>query len=491
MPATTQVYAITDRCGSYHLFYRRQGLRTLLSTSSAVLAQCGPAVFDPVGLHEFVATGVIYEDRTLWSDVRKVPGGCVLTIAGNGDLQSEPYWSFADVPAETLTLDEADSALRNALGSVLNALSTAEYPLVSDLTGGYDSRLLLSALLASKQPFTTTVTGQADDPDVRVAADIAQRFGLKLEVIQPLRELPPDLLMRALHMTDGECDMFEYANILHTQSSHVAGHAASLNGSFGELARGYWWELLWPKLGRMQVLDANMLSRRRFAALPYEAGLFAGAADFKLDKHLGEVVTRTLKPIQHQPNTTQMDCAYYSLRMQRWQGRIASSTNRLWPSFSPVGFAQVLDPILAAKAATRFRSLLARKVISHNVKLGKIPLEHGYPPCPAKPWNIWRFAPLLGHYGGKVVEKLKQRLPSRGQQTVPITQGERPEFAALFAHTEVATYLTQPRLLESGFFKEAELKAFLSPSRQLNSHRNLQWRRLVTLEFLLRRMASD
>jgi asparagine synthase (glutamine-hydrolysing) len=381
--------------------------------------------------------------------------------------------------------------LRTALDEVLKALPAAEYPLVSDLTGGYDSRLLLSALLESKRPFTTTVTGQMNDPDVRVAADIAQTFGLQLEIIQPLRELPTDLLMRALGMTDGECDMFEYANILHTQSSHVAGHAASLNGSFGELARGYWWELLWPKLGRMLPLDATMLSRRRFAAIPYEAGLFSGAADFKLDKHMGDVVERTLRPIQHQPNTTQMDCAYYSMRMQRWQGRIASSTNRLWPSFSPVGFAQVLDPILAAKAATRFRSLLARKVIAHTAKLGSIPLEHGYPPCPATPWNIWRFAPLLGHYGGKVVEKLMQRLPRRGPQTVAPTQGERPEFAALFAHTEIKAYLAQPRLLESGLFKETELKAFLSTSRQLNSHRNLQWRRLVTLEFMLRRMASD
>ncbi|MHB1360716.1 MAG: hypothetical protein ACYCWC_14165 [Rhodocyclaceae bacterium] len=41
------------------------------------------------------------------------------------------------------------------------------------------------------------------------------------------------------------------------------------------------------------------------------------------------VAGRAVQPIAGYPNTTQMDCVYYSLRMQRWQGRIASSTNHL------------------------------------------------------------------------------------------------------------------------------------------------------------------
>jgi hypothetical protein len=150
-----------------------------------------------------------------------------------------------------------------------------------------------------------------------------------------------------------------------------------------------------------------------------------------------------------------MDCVYYSLRMQRWQGRIASSTNQLWPAFSPIGFVQVLDPIFAARADTRFRSLLARRLFQRfTPKLANIPLEHGYPPVPASLFNLWRFSPLLCHYGGKVIHKVTAKL---GMARKPAAPTVRPDDTTLLRETGIAEGRQVPRILQSGLFNEQAL----------------------------------
>ena len=488
------IHVITDRCGSLHVYHRQTPDGHLIATSSASLATCGvtPAL-DPVAVHEFVATGIVYEDRSLWTGIRKIAPATVLTIDADG-VRGRSYWSFAEVEAERLGLEDAAEATYGALVSVVQALPVTRLPPVSDLTGGYDSRLLLAGLLKSGRTYETTVSGPEGHPDVEVAALIAHTLGLKHQhsVAGPSPTI--DEFDAALRLTDGEYDAFDYLRILRVHRRLSVGHGMSLNGSFGELARGYWWELLWPRLAQRVPLDCAMLARRRFAAIGYDRSLFAAPADLDLATHMTDVVGRAIAPIADFPNTTQMDCAYYTLRMQRWQGRIASCTNQLWPAISPAGFGQVLDPILAAKAATRFRSLLVRRILERFAPtLARIPLEHGYPPIPANVLNLWRFAPLLGHYSGKVWSKLSARLgrqaPSAAGHTEPLAV--RPEFIRLFEASELPSWLAVPKLLDSGLFRADRLAAFLDPGVPVGGRNLEQWRRLVTLEGLLRRMSAQ
>jgi len=484
-----QAHVVTDRCGSIHVYWRELEEGHAVSLSSAVLAMLGGAQLDPVGVHEFIATGIIYEDRSLWQGIRKIGPATVITFDKVG-VRAQPYWEFSAVRPESLDLAEAVEQTHHALVSVLKALPSGAKPPVSDLTGGYDSRFLLSGLVEAEHPFTTTVSGTADHPDVTVAAGIAAELGLQHQHI-PSKQVPtPEEFDAALRMTDGEYDAFDYARILATHRRLSAGHSMSLNGSFGELARGYWWELLWPRLAQRQPLDVAMVARKRFAAVGYNKSIFAPAAQLDLAAHMAAVAERAIAPITDFPNTSQMDCVYYTLRMQRWQGRIASSTNQLWPAFSPIGFAQVLNPILAAKASTRFRSLFVRATFARfSPRLANIPLEHGYPPMPANPLNLWRFSPLLGHYGGKVWGKLSLRL---GIKPIPIVDYEQARqfdtaSASFLQESAISTWLESPQLLNTGLFQPDALHKHLTKNTNSKFH-NDQWRRLVTLEPLLRQM---
>ena len=479
---TRQAHVITDRCGSLHVYWRQLADGVAVCTSSAVLAQSAPSTLDPVGVHEFIATGILYEDRSLWQGIHKIGPATVLTL-DPASARQQRYWDFSAVEPERLNLEEATEQIHHGLVEVLKALPDTGEPLISDLTGGYDSRLLLTGLLDAQRPFHTTVSGSADHPDVTVAARIAAELDLQHQNISAPPLPTAEEFDAAVRMTDGEYDAFDFARILHIHRRLAAGHGMSLNGSFGELARGYWWELLWPRLASRQQLDVAMVARKRFAAIGYDKSIFAPAARLDLAAHMTEVAGRAIAPIAGYPNTTQMDCVYYSLRMQRWQGRIASSTNQLWPAFSPIGFAQVLDPILAAKADTRFRSLLARRLFQRFAPtLARIPLEHGYPPVPASPFNLWRFSPLLSHYGGKVINKVAAKL---GIASKPAAPTVRPDDTALMRETGIAEWQQSPFILQSSLFDEPPLRNLLDKNSLTNGLHAEQWRRLMTLEALL------
>ena len=75
-----EVVVITDIVGSLHFYYRQLGAGVALSTSSLLLAQVGAVSLDVVGCQEFLGTGVIYEDRTFYNEIRKLPPATITTF---------------------------------------------------------------------------------------------------------------------------------------------------------------------------------------------------------------------------------------------------------------------------------------------------------------------------------------------------------------------------------------------------------------------------
>lgn len=486
---------ITDVCGSLHVFIRKDERGLAVSTSSAALAN--ERRLNLLGVQEFVFTGNVYGDRTLWAGVHKLPPASVIVVDARSEISSKRYWNLPDLTLRGIGLAVSVERLYAALTSEIRAISRLYPRILADLTGGYDSRLLLGGLLAADANISTTVSGSDRDPDAVVAALLASRLHLSHTRVPP--GTPPSFaeFVAAVRLTDAEADAFDYAQVARIHGGTAARFSLSVGGSFGEIARGYWWELLWPKIGRRKPIDPWQLARARFAGDNIDSSVFS--RDVKLDfvEHMRDVIANEVEDKQHLPNTAQMDWVYFTLRMQRWQGRMASSTSQVRPCLSPLSAAPILEAMLEAAPRARLRSLLVRKLFArYQSVLAEIPLEHGYPPVPFRWTKPWRHVPLIKYYAGRISSKLSRTLQvrmSRGSivgTRLSDIKAFAEQFPAVFEPAGEA-FTLGAELRKTGFFDERALETFLKVERGRSHSELLQWRRLITLEAALQILRTE
>jgi hypothetical protein len=475
-----EIVVITDIIGSLHCYYRPFSAGVALSTSSLVLAQLDTVSLDVIGCQEFLGTGVMYEDRTFYSEVRKLPPATITTFFDGRKVKQEQYWNMSSLAPESLTANQATDALWETLTSAVSTVNQQFDSIACDLTGGYDSRAIAAAFLVGQRKFATVVSGPPNSGDVIVSRGLAEMLGLEHVHYPPVTDsITSRDLEAALQLTDGEYDLVEYIAVARIHRDLSQRFQISINGSFGEVARGYWWELLSPHTGVRSRLDSHKVAARRYA-LSSAGALFQPQHRLNLVEHIQSVVDRSIAGFEAHPNTFQMDAAYLRMRMQRWQGRIASSTNRIWPCLSPFMFRPVLETMLQARFAVRRRSLLVRLMLAkYQPRLAAYPLEHGNPALPATWKTIPTFWPLVPYYAGKVTQRLERKILRKQP-----AQAQSPRLQ-LWELDEVKSLLQPAAMKAIAVLDPSEVEAFLQNAQKPGFSQDSEWRRLLTLEWAL------
>jgi asparagine synthase (glutamine-hydrolysing) len=477
-----EVVVITDIVGSLHCYNRKFRHGIALSTSSLVLAQLDAVSLNAAGCQEFLGTGIIYEDRTLYNEVGKLPPATIATFRDGRKVNYEQYWNLSSLTPESIAPAQAIDALWENLTSAVGRVSQPFDSIACDLTGGYDSRSIAAAFLQNGRNFTTVVSGLPNTGDVVVSRGLAKMLGLEHLHYPPIPEpITSQSLDETLWLTDGEYDLVEYIRVARIHRDLSQRFQISINGSFGEVARGYWWELLLPHTGARTKLDSYKVSARRYA-LSSAGTLVQPQYRVSLVEHIRGVIDRTTAGFETHPNTFQMDVAYLRMRMQRWQGRIASSTNRIWPCLSPFMFRMVLETMLQAQYRVRRRSLLVRRMLArYQPSLAAYPLEHGNPALPATLRSIHRFWPVVPYYAGRVVGKIERKL-------LPASSPSQSPRLQLWELDEVKSLLQPGAMKSMAILDPAPVTEFLKSSQTSKFSQDAEWCRLLTLEWALSRV---
>ena len=479
-------YVITDLIGSRHAFMRVLPQGVALASSSLVLATLAETKLDALGIEEFIRTGVIYEDRSFYADVKKLEPASVYQFSEGKQTARQSYWSLNELTPNKFDGEAAVTAFSEAIVEGARAVGKLAPRLLCDLTGGYDSRALVAAFMSADVDFETTVTGAPGRPDVVVAEQLARLTGKRHTPVN-LSDQPVTFAaaLDALAVTDGEYDCVEYGlGVLPVHWRTASQFDLSANGSFGEIARGYWWELLLPRTGAREPLDARKVAAGRYVVDPNSPQLFDATATMRLTDHFTAMIQRANAGLVNQPNTLQMDNTYLQLRMHRWQGRIASATDQLRPCLSPFMLRPALEVMLQATPRIRQRSLLVRAMLKRlQPQLAAAPLEHGYPAEPFGLTNFYRFAPLLTSYGSKVWHKALKML---GRPAKASGSAAEPARVQLWRNEEVQQWLTPEQMRLNEVLPSESLKAFLAASRQPGFSFEQQWQRVLSCELALR-----
>lgn len=485
--ATRDVTVITDVSGTLHCYTRKLEGALAISVSSLTLAALGDVTLDAVGCQEFLQTQAMYEDRTFFKEVRKLDASRCYRFRDGALLSRERYWHATDLQPDSLDGDASVEALREAVLAGARKISAAFPNPVVDLTGGYDSRAGVAAFLAAGVPFKSAVGGKPDHPDVVIAEELARRVGLDLRHFEPPVVRSFEQLQRAMQYTDGEYDLVDYARIHDVQSDLEARFDISINSYSGEIGRGYGWEVLMPHTGERRPMDAFYVARRRFVNPNFDASIVAPALRMDAPRHFGEVVARADEGLGDLPTTLQYDYSMTMLRCQRWYGRIASSTNQIWPCMSFFLLRSIMKPMLETNTRSRANSLLFRRLLAElSPPFTQVPLARGYPPLVVNWKTLHRFWPLVPLYGGKVVDRLRRYA---GIRPAPAPAGTTPR--ELLWQDDAVRQTLDPRTMLSAELMDADgLARFVERSRATQFDLAGQWSLLLTLECTLQRLRS-
>ena len=146
-------------------------------------------------------------------------------------------------------------------------------------------------------------------------------------------------------------------------------------------------------------------------------------------------------------------------------------------------FRSVLEAMLQADPLLRWRSLLVRKMLARFApQIAAYPLEHGFPAEPASWRNFYRFAPLIPHFGKKVLAAR----PLAIARQKPVDSAGSGLRAHLWKDERIRELLYIPEMKAGDLLEPSALRNFLERSEQESFAFDDQWGRLLSLEWSLR-----
>lgn len=374
-PDGATVVAI-DALGFRHVYSCSGPGWAAVSTSSRVLAELVGAQVDRSALAVQSLLGWQLGLATLFEGVEKIPPGTIVELSSGVLRETRPPAPVGRRLPIDLAVGEAAAVLREHLAAYVD-----DHPdLVLQLTGGQDSRLLLSAIPPERRRGLHAVTlGLPGNPDVVIAADLAARNGMHHEVLSldGLDDIGPEEAWHraasAARRLDGTADPLARAALDVAEADSAPG--PRLSGLGGEVARGFYY------VGRGGAAPVTMERTRRLVAwrmfvneaVPLEAldpGFATWARDLATDR-----VHDALRS-SGAPWFAATDELYLGQRMHRWAGGTDTAVCLERPSVNPM----LDDRFLSVAAALapddkRHSRFLARLQVALDPALAALPLE--------------------------------------------------------------------------------------------------------------------
>lgn len=219
--------------------------------------------------------------------------------------------------------------------------------LSSHLTAGYDSRMVMAAVLKSgvDAKFTTiNAKGDGARIDVHVAKRLAKKVGVEYETItyeEPSEDEVSEWLERA-----GHCINDAVVGLCRTVKNNDTG-MFTLTGSCGEVGRSFYW--VDGDIGSIGLDPSQLIKRLGFK----ESSLLMSEAMHWLSRFP-----------ENEKRTNILDNAYIDLRLGCWAGPSMSGHLIPKPTISPFNSISVYRAMLAQEENYRYSQQFAVDFIS-------------------------------------------------------------------------------------------------------------------------------
>lgn len=210
-----KVILFNDRYGMGRVYYHECHDLFYFSSEAKSLLKIKPELraVDLKGLGEVFACGCVLENRTVFRNIRMLPGGSAWTFMNGKCAKKEHYFSPASWEEKPVLGKEAFYRKLNELVTeVVPRYFVAKDPIALSLTGGLDTRLILAYRQDSHVPLPCyTFGGQCGDVlDVQIARELASTHHQAHSVVRLDSKFFSnfhDVAERSIYITDGALDI--------------------------------------------------------------------------------------------------------------------------------------------------------------------------------------------------------------------------------------------------------------------------------------------
>ncbi|GEK86256.1 hypothetical protein [Microbacterium aerolatum] len=423
------VTMVADSMGFRQLYHSTpgSGAHVVMASSALAAAREAGGGLDEVALGNQSLLGWQLGQRTLFKRVCKLEPGAVARLHdGHLQIDGPPRLHDERTQSDDISLPDAVRQAASLMRASLTALLDDHPDAVLQLTGGLDSRLLLSAIPVSRRRGLRAMTlGVPHSGDVEIASDISERYGIDHEVrgLADLAEVTPadawTLSQDAARRVDAMCDPIALAALGLAEQSFPQG--VRISGLGGEVARGFYYTGRVADRPYTREDAARLAGWRMFVNDAVEPGLLTDAfSAWARDTAEGEVHHALLAGGAEWFRAT--DDLYLRHRMQRWAGATDTAVSTQRTVLNPMLDSAFLDLATRLrpqdKAQSRFLSLLQMEL---DPDLGRMPLEGRPSPAeyahPSAWWPFAQGAATASKFAKKAVQRLRRgnRPPAGGE----------------------------------------------------------------------------
>lgn len=185
-----KLIAVVDRLRSIPIFYGVEGENLYLSDDAHwILENLKDKSANEISKKEFLATGYVTGQDTLYKNVKQIQAGEILLVDDvnkNVKIKTERYYIYArqedfNEDFETL-LKRLDNVLENTFARLVKVLNGR--PAVIPLSGGYDSRLI--AVMLKEFNYKEVICfsyGKPGNTESQISQQVAENLGYRWEFV--------------------------------------------------------------------------------------------------------------------------------------------------------------------------------------------------------------------------------------------------------------------------------------------------------------------
>jgi asparagine synthase (glutamine-hydrolysing) len=247
---TKRLMLASDLLGSYPLYWHNGPHRFVFASElKAVLSDhTVKSALEPRAVADYVTFGFLFGTKTLAARVQLLPSASILIFGwDDGSCSIEHYWRLEQAlqPWEGSRATYTEKLCQAFNGAVHRALSGG-YSFGVSLSGGLDSRAILSAIDCARTPVSTYTLGVKGCADEVIAEKLSRLAGTRHRFFsldtQYLGEYVANL-RKMVSLTDGMYLSHGLTEMLALQFLEDADFSVLLRGHGGELAKA---SLAWP-----------------------------------------------------------------------------------------------------------------------------------------------------------------------------------------------------------------------------------------------------